>query len=776
MGLRLLGVLTLLALSNFGLGQGTGMGKEFFELYEQFSKANDSRARSYLDRAVKENYPPAQHALGGFLVLKGKTEAERVRGFNLIKAAGKAGNMKARHTHAILLIHNEYGLPTDPADGEKRLRGLAKGGSSEANLNLGLFYISGQGLTKDEAMGLVHLKRAAGLNNGKAQFMLGNIHAQGVLVPKDTSQAIDYWQQGAKSGSADSSKMLAGAYAQGWPDGGIKTNPTLRNKYLQLAIDQGDLESTAVMGWALVQGDEMSANPKRGLALLTKAADGGVDRALSVLGTLYSEGKLVNKNELLGLWYSTEALSRSTKGRRNASLSRSSRAAVLGRYDHDFKGEIMIPGDPYKPYSLLGVRGSQHGEKLESIKRTKGFKTDIEAKVRIAERAHMMSSPMVWFSPDSARLARFTNSSPAGFSSFLSAFRNKVGSGYQKKLPVAAAAELDYHRLKKNEKTYLTEYTAAKKALSQTHKKVKKYIGIPSNRLVKMTRYRSKGKMTFRNLTPLTLEMELLISHRGSSYRKTYHFTLSPNGSRSLTGLRIGDKYAYESSWGVKNMDGRNELFSRRDANKKNYDNTRTKLQANAHYKELNSKDRLNAGKNRVPVFLSDEVTRPMLRGYEKGQPLVSGNYRAKASCLIGQRSNRELNRYLPSNRLAGDASDKTAIYYGHNYFLQLTPEDANALKLRAERYQALLRKTGDGVVLVNLIPAGPTAKTFDCGCVDYTEEKYLVAMVRPQTQSYEMKLLMSIKDGSNPNFIYADSSKAQSHLTPKFALPWKTQ
>jgi hypothetical protein len=147
----------------------------------------------------------------------------------------------------------------------------------------------------------------------------------------------------------------------------------------------------------------------------------------------------------------------------------------------------------------------------------------------------------------------------------------------------------------------------------------------------------------------------------------------------------------------------------------------------------------------------------------------------AKASCLIAKRGNAEIGRCLPSKRLPTDAESKTAFVYKHNYYLELEPNHAENLKLPAQRYQVQLRRVAGDVIALNLIAADSDAKMFDCGCVDYTDGEYYVAMAKPRDHGYKVKIVMKVKNGARSKSMRSSHKDIQPHLSPKFTLPWKS-
>ena len=785
--MRLLLVTSTCVFTGSAWSQDASMGKEFYELAQQFNKSGDyTKARSYLERAVDASYAPAQTALG-ISKLENKNDLnERLHGVGLITLAANAGDQKARHIRANLLINNNLGLPMDPQEGLRQLRELMKKGSAQARFTLGQVYISGAGVKKDEALGVAYIKRAAEEGYAPAQLALGNAYSQGRYVPRDIKKALSLWKQAAKNGEPQAIGTLYKLYREGWSAQNIKPNSTLAKKYLQMGVDKENPSALATLGSELIAGKNWSKDSKRGEALLIKSADKGYAPAMQQLGSLYARGKHVRKNKLLGLWYSTEAAAQSAESKRKGSVSFNKRhlSGLFESDDGDFTKSTWLPGDPYKPYSLLGVTQSPFEKSQDEIKKAKGFKTDIEAKVYLTELAQLLNAPAVWLSPDFRTLEQLTRSNSGAFYRYIPALRKKLSSQYRRMLPAAAKAELEYNQLNKKKRDYAAQLSALDQQIRENVKLINKYTKPQLADMVRVSENRSRRSMTFRNLTPLQLDVQLKVSDPKSSYRRTYPFSLSPRGSRTLTSLRIGKNHSYRTQWTLKDRNGYKKQSERKKTLIKRRDQNLARLKANAHYQDLNflrnlekrvfSGDKKQSDKKLREPYFPSKVGRPMRAAYEDLRAkITSSDYWAQASCAIAQRGNREISRYLPSKRLPADADGKSAIIYKHNYYLELQPKDAKALGLPAQRYQVQLRRVADQVVSLNLIVADSDAKMFDCGCVDYTDGEYYGAMVRPRDHGYEMKILMNIKDGARAKSMRSSNLHVKSHVSPRFTLAW---
>ena len=77
---------------------------------------------------------------------------------------------------------------------------LAQKGRAEAQYNVGLMYLSGQGVAKDARAAVGWLAKAAVQNDADAQFNLGALYAKGEGVEKNEVEAARWFGMAAKNG------------------------------------------------------------------------------------------------------------------------------------------------------------------------------------------------------------------------------------------------------------------------------------------------------------------------------------------------------------------------------------------------------------------------------------------------------------------------------------------------------------------------------------------------------------------------------------------------
>lgn len=150
----------------------------------------------------------------------------------------------------------------------------------------------------------------------EAQTALGVMYLSGVEVEKDRKRGKYYIEQAAKNGSASAQYMYGGLI--------------------------------------LEDGEKNKENFLESLSWIEKSAENGYLKAITTLATIYSEGKLCNKDYEKSLYYFEMA---ARKG------DVSSQVTVAGIYDFSLNGDKIKAYSWYKTASFLG---SEYAEECAS--------------------------------------------------------------------------------------------------------------------------------------------------------------------------------------------------------------------------------------------------------------------------------------------------------------------------------------------------------------------------------------------------------------------------
>ena len=91
----------------------------------------------------------------------------------------------------------------------------AEQGNANAQYNLGLAYVNGNGVTKNYDEAVKWCRKAAEQNIAAAQYLLAEMYLQGNGVAQNYAEAMKWYGKAAEQGSADSQHNLGVAYAEG---------------------------------------------------------------------------------------------------------------------------------------------------------------------------------------------------------------------------------------------------------------------------------------------------------------------------------------------------------------------------------------------------------------------------------------------------------------------------------------------------------------------------------------------------------------------------------
>lgn len=164
---------------------------------------------------------------------------------------------------------------------------LAERGSADAQFELGIRLLSGQGLSKDEKQAAEWLSKAAAQQSLPAMNALGSMSEEGLGLPKDSKKAFEWYEKSAKSGFALAQLNLADCYAEGK---GVDKDEKQAVSWLSRASDQNFAPAQAAYAWKLEHAIGVDKKSKEAAALYLKAAQQGLIAAMTRLAYLYYTG------------------------------------------------------------------------------------------------------------------------------------------------------------------------------------------------------------------------------------------------------------------------------------------------------------------------------------------------------------------------------------------------------------------------------------------------------------------------------------------------------
>jgi hypothetical protein len=109
----------------------------------------------------------------------------------------------------VAFVHGDY------ATAFRLWRPLAEQGAPDAQFELGLLYLNGQGVAQDDAAAMMWFRKAADQGLATAQIRLGVMYESGQGVPKDYGQAVHWYRMAADQGRSSAQFSMASAYGTG---------------------------------------------------------------------------------------------------------------------------------------------------------------------------------------------------------------------------------------------------------------------------------------------------------------------------------------------------------------------------------------------------------------------------------------------------------------------------------------------------------------------------------------------------------------------------------
>lgn len=189
----------------------------------------------------------------------------------------------------------------------EELQGWAEKGDADAQFELGLRLLTGEGLKKDEKKGAEWLEKAASQKHLRAQFLLGSLFEDGIGVKKNEALAFEWYQRAAHNGFAPAQHSVAMAYDLGK---GVKQDPEAAAEWLEKAAAQSHPPSQTALAAKYERGFGVTKSPAKAALYYLRAAQQDFVPAMSRLANLYYSGNGVPVDyRRAGAWYQRAARS-----------------------------------------------------------------------------------------------------------------------------------------------------------------------------------------------------------------------------------------------------------------------------------------------------------------------------------------------------------------------------------------------------------------------------------------------------------------------------------
>ena len=209
------------------------------------------------------------------------------------------------------------------------LAASADAGNADAQHQLALAYLKGNGVPKDPAKAFALIKQAAEQGHAEASGVLGYLYSAGIGTKKDDVQAATWFRKGAEKGAAKAQLNLGRVLRTGR---GVDKDEPQAFQWIQRAADQGLLEALVVQGETFYFGDHgQKKDYKKALVFLQTAAEAGNANAQNTVGLMFQYGQGVKSDRAQAeAWFRKAAMQGLAKSQANLGICLAGKVAMEG--------------------------------------------------------------------------------------------------------------------------------------------------------------------------------------------------------------------------------------------------------------------------------------------------------------------------------------------------------------------------------------------------------------------------------------------------------------
>jgi TPR repeat protein len=174
-------------------------------------------------------------------------------------------------------------------------RSMAETGVPEAQYNLGLCYLKGEGVEEDFNQAVKWLRKAAEQGLAEAQYNLGICYSNGKGVDLNEKEGMNWFRKAADQGNADGESCVAIAYAGGK---GVEKNIKEAIFWFQKAAGHGNAIAQCILGETYSQGLDLPKDDLKAAQLFRQSAEQGYGDAQRNLGLCFATGRGVDRDDV----------------------------------------------------------------------------------------------------------------------------------------------------------------------------------------------------------------------------------------------------------------------------------------------------------------------------------------------------------------------------------------------------------------------------------------------------------------------------------------------
>lgn len=275
----------------------------------------------------------------------------------------------------LVLLASVLPLSAQQQVNEKDLRSWADRGDADAQFELGLRLITGEGMKKSLEEGVKFVEKAAKQKHLRAQHIMGTLYEDGVGVKKDFARAAEWYRISADLGFALSQHSIAAMYEEGR---GVKKDSAKAAEWFKKAAEQGNPPSQTAYASKLERGDGVPKSTAKAALWYLKAAQQDFVPAMTRLANLYYTGQGVPVDyRRAGAWYHRAARSEDPWASNNLAwflatcpeenLHNGETAVLLARRALKLVAEVAQSDEqPYEMIDTMAAALARNGEYKEA--------------------------------------------------------------------------------------------------------------------------------------------------------------------------------------------------------------------------------------------------------------------------------------------------------------------------------------------------------------------------------------------------------------------------
>jgi hypothetical protein len=172
-------------------------------------------------------------------------------------------------------------------------RKAAEQNDANAQSNLGLCYLHGQGVAQDYVEAVRWFRKAAEQNDANAQFNLGYCYHEGQGVARDYVEAVRWFRKAAEQNDANAQYNLGYCYHEGQ---GVAQDDVEAVRWVRKAAEQNDAPAQFHLGLCYLHGQGVARDYVEAVRWFRKAAEQNDANAQSNLAFCYGKGDGVAKD------------------------------------------------------------------------------------------------------------------------------------------------------------------------------------------------------------------------------------------------------------------------------------------------------------------------------------------------------------------------------------------------------------------------------------------------------------------------------------------------